>query len=239
MNIVITDQIKLSDEGRKRLEDISNIKIYDDVVNDPKVIIERIKDADIVTANYIDLTKEIIEASPKLKYIISPAVGFDWIDSKTATGKGIKILNCPTFNSQAVAEHGIALMFAVKRNILNVNREILMGNYNSTEYVGTEVFGKTLVCIGNGNIGSKVISMAKGLGMNTDFIDTMTSNYEFSNKIAKADVLVLSLPLNDNTKGLLNMDKFSLLKSASIVVNIARGGVIDQDDFYEVLSKNA
>lgn len=238
MNIVIPDKILLDQESRKKLESISGIKIYDDVVNEPATIIDRIKDAEVITANYIDLTREIIEASPKLKYIISPAVGYDWIDSKTATEKGIKILNCPTFNTQAVAEHAIALMFAVKRQILNANKSILNGKFDSMEYTGSEVSGKTLVCVGNGNIGSKVQNMAKGLGMNTDYVDSKTSQEEFNNKISKADVLVLSIPLNDQTRGLINTEKLALLKTTSIVINVARGLIIDQDAFYKVLLEN-
>lgn len=238
MKIVIPDKLILDVESRAKLESFSDIKIYDDVVNDPLIIIERIKDAEIVTANYIDLTKEIIEASPKLKYIISPAVGYDWIDSKTATEKGIKILNCPTFNTQAVAEHAIALIFSVKRQILNANKSILNGKFDSMEFTGTEVSGKTLVCIGNGNIGSKILTMAKGLGMNTDYVDTKTNDEDLKIKISKADILVLSFPLNDKTRGFLNEEKLSLLKPNSIVINIARGLVIDQEAFYKALSEN-
>ena len=238
MNIVIPDKINLDKESRAKLESTPNIKIYDDVVNDPATIIDRIKDAEVVTANYIDLTKEIIDASPKLKYIISPAVGYDWIDSKTATEKGIKILNCPTFNTQAVAEHAIALMFAVKRQILNANKSVLNGKFDSMEYTGTEVSGKTLVSVGKGNIGSKILTMAKGLGMATDFVDTKTDEAEFNNKISKADVLVLSFPLNEKTKGLINEEKLSLLKPSAIVINVARGLVVNQDAFYKVLFEN-
>jgi D-3-phosphoglycerate dehydrogenase len=238
MKIVIPDKINLDSESRKKLESFPDIKIYDDVVNDPATIIDRIKDAEVVTANYIDLTKEIIEASPKLKYIISPAVGYDWIDSKTATEKNIKILNCPTFNTQAVAEHAIALMFAVKRQILNANKSILNGKFDSMEYTGTEVSGKTLVSVGNGNIGSKILTMTRGLGMVTEFIDTKTTDVEFNDKISKADVLVLCFPLNDKTKGLINEEKLSLLKPSAIIINVARGLVIDQDAFYKVLSEN-
>jgi len=238
MKIVIPDRIDLDKESRQKLEKIGDVKIYDDVVNDPKVIIERIKDAELVTANYIDLTKEIIEACPNLKFIVSPAVGYDWIDVKTATEKEIKILNCPTYNSQAVAEHAIALMFAVKRKILNFNRAILNGKFDSAESKGSEVLGKILVCVGNGNIGSKILKMANGLSMNTDFIDSKTSSDDFNKKISKADVLVLSLPLNDKTRGLINAEKLSLLKPTAIIVNVARGLVVDQDALYEVLIKN-
>jgi len=238
MKIVIPDKINLDKTSRLKLESIPYIMIYDDVVNDPKTIIERIKDAEIVTANYIDLTDEIIKSSPNLKYIISPAVGYDWIDSKAASERGIKILNCPTFNTQAVAEHALALMFAVSRQIVKANNSIIDGKFDSMAYTGNEVSSKTLVCLGNGNIGSKILRMASGLGMLTDYIDSKTSPNDFDTKLQKADVLVLSIPLNEKTKEIINRSKLSLLKPNVILVNVARGLVIEQDALYEALANN-
>lgn len=235
MKIVIPDKIELDASSRKKLENIGDIQIFDDVVNNPDFIIERIKDAEIVTANYIDMTAEVINNAPKLKYIISPAVGYDWIDSKVATERGIKILNCPTYNTRAVAEHAIALMFAVSRKIVQANNSILGGKFDSMAYTGVEVGGKTLVCIGNGNIGSKIQTMAKGLGMNTDYVDSKTTSQEFDQKISKGDVLVISVPLNEKTKGLIDKSKLSLLKPSAIVINVARGLVIEQEALYEAL----
>jgi D-3-phosphoglycerate dehydrogenase len=191
----------------------------------------------LVSANYIDLTAEIINSSPNLKYIISPAVGFDWIDVEAANKNGVKILNCPTFNTRAVAEHAIALMFAVSRQIVLANNSILEGKFDSTAFLGTEVYGKTLVCVGYGNIGSKIITLAQGLGMITDFIDSTTSDEDFDKKISTADVLVISVPLNEKTKGLINKHRISLLKPKSIVINVARGLIIDQDALYQALEQ--
>lgn len=235
MNIVIPDKIELSYASRKQLESIPGIKIFDDIKNDPKTIIDRIIDAQIVTANYIDLTAEIIQRADKLKYIISPAVGYDWIDKDEARNRGIKILNCPTFNTQAVAEHAIALIFSVYRQIVRAHNSIIKGDFDPMAYTGTEVAGKRLVTIGNGNIGSKVQKMAKGLGMEVDYIDSKTAQVEFDSKISMADIIVVAIPLNDSTRGLVNRQKFSLLKPSSIVINVARGLVVEQDVFYEAL----
>lgn len=237
MKIVIPDKIELDDKSRGKLESIPGIKIFDDIVNDPKIIIERIKDAELVSANYIDLTAEIINSSPNLKYIISPAVGFDWIDVEAAKKNGIKILNCPTYNTRAVAEHAIALMFAVSRQIVLANNSILEGKFDSTAFLGSEVYGKTMVCVGHGNIGSKIITLAQGLGMITDFMDTTTSDEDFNEKISKADVLVISVPLNEKTRGLIDKHRISLLKPKSIVINVARGLIIDQDALYQALEQ--
>lgn len=238
MKIVIPDKIDLDSSSRKKLESFADIQIFDDIVNKPEVIVERIKDAEIMTANYIDLTAEVIRNAPKLKYIISPAVGYDWIDSKVATESGIKILNCPTYNTRAVAEHAIALIFAVSRKLVQANNSILNGKFDSMSYAGVEVGGKTLVCVGNGNIGSKIQLMARGLGMTTDYIDTKTSDQDFDTKISKADILVISVPLNAKTENLINKEKLSLLKSTCIVINVARGLVVEQDALYEALSAN-
>lgn len=237
MNIVIPDKIDLSTDGRKKIESIPGIKIYDDIINDPKTIIQRIGDAEIVTANYIDLTSEIIENAKNLKYIISPAVGCDWIDKDVATSKGVKILNCPTFNTQAVAEHAIALIFSVYRHIVQAHNSIVAGEFKPMTYVGSEVVGKKLITIGNGNIGSKIQKMATGLGMKVDYIDSKTPQDEFNSKISSADIVVVAIPLNDSTRGLVNRQKISLLKPTSIVINVARGLIIEQDAFYESLSK--
>lgn len=239
MKIIIPDKIDLDTVSRKRLENFPDIQIFDDVVNKPETIMERIKDAEIVTANYIDLTSEIIKASPKLKYIISPAVGYDWIDLTAAKERGIKILNCPTFNTSAVAEHAIALMFAVARKIVLANNSIFEGKFDSMAFKGTEVRGKTLVCLGRGNIGSKVLTMASGLGMNTDYIDTKTSANELDEKISKADVLVIAVPLNENTEGLINESKISLFKQTAIIINVARGLIVEQEALYKALSNKS
>lgn len=236
MKIVITDKINLDPESRKKLEQIPGIEIYDDVPEKDKII-DRIKDADIATAWYVDFTREIIEAATNLKYIIVPAVGTDWVDHKAASKKGIKILNCPTFNSQAVAEHAIALMFAVKRHIVAANMAILNGSFNSKDFEGTEVKGKDLVAYGFGHVGQKVIELAKGLGMEAGYINSKTTEVEVNELLRKADVLVMCLKLSKHTKEILNAAKFSLLKKDAVVINVARGEVIDQVAFYQALTE--
>ncbi len=238
MKIVITDYINIAKETKEKLAKIPNITIYDDTSNDPSVIIDRIKDAEVATANFIDFTDEVIKNAPKLKYIICPTKGYDWINVKTATERGVKVLNCPTFNAQAVAEHAIALMFAVKKLLLQSSKSILEGKYNTQEFVGTEIFEKTLLTIGHGEVGKRILKMAVGLGMKTDFVDSKTEDHLLDEKMSKADVLVLCLTLNDKTKGIINERRISLLKPTSILVNVARGLIIDQVSFYKSLKEN-
>ncbi len=236
MKIVITDKINFSDKTMEGLKKIPGIEIYDDVP-DKETIIERIKDADVATAWYVDITREIIESTTKLKYIVVPAVGTDWVNHEAANEKGIKILNCPTFNSQAVAEHAIGLMFAVKRQIVEANMSILEGGFNSKDFEGTEVKGKTLVTFGYGTVAKKVLEMAKGLGIETGHINSKTSEDESNELLKKADVLVMCLALNEQAKGILNTSRFSLLKHDAVVINVARGVTVDQDAFYKALTE--
>lgn len=238
MKIVIPDKLDISESDRKRLEAYSDITIFDDVDNNPQNIIERIKGAEVITANYIDITSEIIKVSDSLKYIISPAVGYDWIDIKTAIEKGIKVLNCPTFNTYAVAEHAIGLIFAVYRKIVESHQSIVRGEWTPMKYVGYELRGKNLLSIGYGNIGRSVVKMADALGMETQFANSSTTENELNQMISQADVVVLCYPLNEKTKGSFNAQKISLMKPTSILINVARGLVIDQDALFKALKDN-
>jgi len=237
MKIIITDKIDLVPEHDKVLRAIPDIKVYDDTNNDPKVIIKRIKEAEVATANYIDFPSEVLKQAKKLKYVIVPAVGYDWVDVKEATEQGIKVINCPSFNSQAVAEHAIGLMLAVKRRIVEAHNSILEGKWTPKILTGTEVMGKHLVTVGYGNIGKRVCKLAEGLGMSVAHIDSETTVDAFDMHIAEADVLVLCLPLNDSTKGIINRKRISLLKPNVVLINVARGLVVDQDALYEALTK--
>ncbi len=235
MKVVITDHLDLDPQGRQKLEQIPGIKIYDDTINDPQVILERIKEAKIITANFVDITSEIIAKSPKLKYVISPAVGCEWINVEAATKQGIKVLNCPEFNSQAVAEHAIGLSFAVKRRLVQAHLSLLQGDFKPREFTGTEIQDKLLVTVGHGHIGKKVVKMAKGLGMKTDWIETQTDSQKFDNLVAQADILVLCLPLNKATTGIIDQRRLGLMKKSAILINVARGLLVDQEALYKAL----
>lgn len=236
MKVVIPDHIELSDEGRKKLENLPEITIYDDTVNDPSVIINRIKDAHVVTANYIDLTQEIIRNSPKLKYIISPAKGYEWIDVKEASKKKIKVLNCPTFNARAVAEHAFGLLLAVERHIVESHNAILKNKFPHP--TGRELFGKTLLVIGYGEIGKKATGIAKGFGMKTSYANTKTKSSDVDRMIADADCIILCLPLNNKTQGLFGKSRLALMKKSAVFVNVARALIVDQKALYNALKIN-
>src|SRR5437870_4270834 len=122
MKIVLPDKINISKDYKSQIRSLG-AQIFDDLP-DILELKSRVKDAEIITASYIDVTPEIIDSAPNLRYIVVPAVGYEWVDTDYAASRGITTLNCPTFNSQAVAEHAMSLLMAVNRNLITGVDEI-------------------------------------------------------------------------------------------------------------------
>lgn len=227
MKIVIPDYVDLLPAVKDKIREMGGT-LYEDTPKDESVIIERIKDAEIITANYIDITANIIDNAPKLKYIIAPAVGYEWIDYKHAASKGIQVINCPTHNATAVAEHAIALLFAVKRKLVDASVSMRAGEWNHENFKGTETHGKKLGLMGYGKIAKKIEAMAKGLGMSVDHVNSSSSADEIDELLRTSDVVCMCLPLNDGTRGILDQRRLGLLQPHSILINVGRGATIDQ-----------
>jgi phosphoglycerate dehydrogenase-like enzyme len=226
MKIVIPDRIDILAADKQVLKDLG-AKLYDDVPETTELI-ERIKDAEIITANYVDITKEVIDGAPNLKYIAVPAVGYEWVDTAYAAERGIRVLNCPTYNSQAVAEHAIALLFVAARNIPAATASLQNGEWNHAMFVGTEVSGKKLAIIGHGNIGKRVESMAQGLGMETGYVDSKTSPEAIDQLLGDCDFVIIAAPLTEQTRHLVDARRLELLKLGAILVNVGRGAIVEQ-----------
>jgi lactate dehydrogenase-like 2-hydroxyacid dehydrogenase len=229
MKIVIPDELQLEKKHLSALQELTEVTVYEDKISNENEIIKRIGDAEIITVNYFDLTRNIIENVPNLKYVVVPAVGYDWIDIDACNKKGIAVQNCPTFNSNAVVEHAIGLIFAVARKIVESNRHILDGKWIPSSLTGTELQGKKLLTIGYGNIGKKVYKLAQSIGMEVDYANTKTSETELEGKIKNSDIVVLCYPLNESTKGSFNKSKMDLLSNEAILINVGRGLLLDQD----------
>lgn len=228
MKIVITDKIDMDEQATEKIRQLP-AQVFEDIPANEQDIIQRIKDAEIATANYIDITPAIIDACKDLKYIIVPAVGYEWVDYAYAAAKGIKVINCPTHNSLAVAEHAIALLFATARKIGEAQNSLRRGEWQSRGFRGVELHGRKLGLVGYGNIGKHIEPIAKGLGMDIAYVNSKSSSEELDNLLTDSDAVILCLPLNNATKGLLDARRLSLLKPTAILVNVARGGIVDQD----------
>lgn len=233
MKIVLPDKINISNKYKDKIRELG-AEVFDDLPDEDELK-KRIKDAEVITASYVDITPEVIDAAPMLKYIIVPAVGYEWVDTKYAALKGITTLNCPTFNSQAVAEHAMTLLMAVNRNVITGTDELRAGRWNPQTLIGYELANKKLGLIGYGNVGTRINKIATALGMNVSYINSKSSSDEVDELISNSDFVIICAPLNDGTRNLVDERRLQLLKQTAILVNVGRGAVIDQNALIELL----
>jgi phosphoglycerate dehydrogenase-like enzyme len=235
MNIIIPDPIDIPAPSIQKLRDIG-AQIYDSAPKDDQELIRRIKDADIITANWITVSPSVIDGAPQLKYIITPTVGHDHVDVGYANSKGIVVLNCPTFVTQAVAEHALALLFAIHRKIIAASNSLKDGAWECTSFMGGELYQKQLGLIGYGNIGKRVEKLLAGFEMTTIAVNSKSTTQELDTLMKSADIIVICAPLTDRTNGLLDERRLALCKPGAIIINVGRGAIIDQDALVRVLA---
>jgi D-3-phosphoglycerate dehydrogenase len=231
MKIVMPEYIEiLSKKHLDELKSLGEVRLYSDYPKTDGEIIRRIGDAEIVLFKWIKISAHIIEKCPLIRYIITLSIGTNFVDSKKAQEKGIKIINCPTNSAQAVAEHIIGLMYAISRNIVEAQTLIRRGRWKATPYtlMGQELAGKRLGLVGYGRIGKRVAALAKGIGMKASFVNSKSSGRKIDDLITSSDYLSLSLPYTEKTYHLIDERRLGLLKRTAYIINTARGEIIDQ-----------
>ncbi|XP_047161712.1 D-3-phosphoglycerate dehydrogenase 2, chloroplastic-like [Vigna umbellata] len=192
------------------------------------------------------VTREVFEAGKgRLKVVGRAGVGIDNVDLQAATEFGCLVVNAPTANTIAAAEHGIALLAAMARNIAQADASTKAGKWQRSKYVGVSMVGKTLAVMGFGKVGSEVARRAKGLGMHVIAHDPYAPAdraraigvelVSFDQAIATADFISLHMPLTATTNKIFNDDTFAKVKKGVRIVNVARGGVIDEDALVRAL----
>lgn len=235
MKIIITDKVSPHIEKLPELKTLGEVKMYQEIISDESELLKRYQDAEIIVTNFTSLTENVINRYKKLQYIIALSKGYNQVAVAAASARGIKVLNCPTYSSQAVAEHALALIFALNRRLLEAYNSVMKNNWLPVEFKGNELFEKLLVTIGYGNIGQKVIRMAQGLGMRTEYANSKTSQKDLDVLIKKADYLVLCLPLDKMTENLIDRRRINLMKPEAYLINVARGLIVDYDSLYAAL----
>ena len=193
-------------------------------------------DALIVRSRTI-VNAHLLSQASRLKVIGRAGVGVDNIDLNSAVQQGIIVVNTPTATSRAVAEHTLALLFALARSIPQADATTKAGRWQKNELVGVELHGKVLGIIGVGNIGSRVALAADGLGMQVFGYDPFLSGELISQRGVKpvalselyrsADFISLHTPLDESTETLINRRTLGVMKPGVCIVNTARGGLID------------
>jgi len=184
------------------------------------------------------VTKDILEAATNLKVIGRAGIGVDNVDIPAASAKGVVVMNTPFGNSITTAEHAIALMFALARQLPEANERTQKGEWPKNAFMGVEVTGKTLGLIGAGNIGSIVASRALGLRMKVIAFDPFLTperavemgieKVDLDSLLARADFITLHTPLTDQTRNILSRENLAKTRKGVRIVNCARGGLIDE-----------
>ena len=184
------------------------------------------------------VTAKLLEHATKLKVVGRAGIGVDNVDIAAATSRGVVVMNTPFGNSITTAEHAIALMFALARQLPEADASTQAGKWEKNRFMGVEVTGKTLGLIGAGNIGSIVAARALGLKMKVIAFDPFLTperalemgveKAELDTLLARADFITLHTPLTDSTRNILSREALARTKRGVRIVNCARGGLIDE-----------
>ncbi len=185
------------------------------------------------------VTAEVIAAADRLKVIARAGVGLDNININAATQRGITVVNAPTGNVAAAAEHALALLMALARNIPAAQLSMARGEWNRKAFMGIELRDKTLGLVGLGRVASQLARRARGLGMELLAYDPYVSSEYAGNLgaelvdlhylLANSDFISTHLPLTEQTRGIIGMEELALCKPTVRIINTARGGIIDED----------
>ena len=200
----------------------------------------------LIVRSATKVTKEVFAAGAgRLKVVGRAGVGIDNVDLVAATEAGVLVVNAPTANTVAAAEHGIALLCALARFVPQADMSMKAGKWDRSKYTGTSLVAKTLAIMGFGKVGSEVARRAKGLGMTVIAFDPFAPAdrakamgvelVSFDDACARGDFFSLHMPLTPSTEKLFNDATFAKMKKGARIINVARGGVIDDDALVRAL----
>lgn len=247
-NIVITgSHLPHINEEILALQDIANVKAQN--VASKNELIELTKSADIIMTDVAEIDKDVMKNAGKLKAIIEYGIGVDNIDVEAATELGIYVCNVPDACIHEVAEHTIALMLAVAKNIFpsaKLVKEKKTWDFNV--YNTLRLYGKTLGLIGYGKIGRAVGQLAKGMGLDVLVYDPYINRKDLERSgvkpknlddlLSTADIISIHVPCNKATYHLISEEQLSLMKQTAIIINASRGGIIDELALADALADN-
>ena len=243
MKFVMTQAV--CPEGLQMLDGVADVYVADN--QDPNNYLDEMKDADALIVRIAKCDGHTIENSPNLKVIGRTGVGYDSVDVKTATAHGIPVVITPGANNRSVAEHAVAMMFALSKNLVEAQQEMCKGNW---EIRGAkkafELEGKTIGILGLGAIGRETAKICEGCGMKVAAYDPFLSkeqvegygavyyeNYEDLLKVS--DVVSIHVPLTDETKNMISKKQLTEMKKTALIINCSRGGIINETDLVEAL----
>ena len=211
---------------------------------------ERVKDADIVIANKAPMNESTLKDAPDVKLICLFATGFDNVDLDYCKSRSIKVANVVNYSTAAVVQHTLMLALALEEKLAFYDDYVKSDTYANQDRFSNfdrpfgEFEGKTWGIVGMGNIGRRVARVAQALGCKVIFYSasgnstcTEYERVELDTLLAQSDILSLHCPLSDRTRGLINKEAFARMKKSAILVNVARGPVVDTQALYEALTE--
>jgi D-3-phosphoglycerate dehydrogenase len=244
MKVLVSDKLGEIGVQMFREEEGIDIDVNTDLTPDELKGIIGEYDA-LVIRSATKVTADLLESAKKLKVVGRAGIGLDNVDIPAATKRGVAVMNTPGGNVVTTAEHAIAMMMALTRNIPQGTSSLREGRWDKKQLQGREVYNKTLGVIGLGNIGSIVADRARGLKMNVIVFDPNVVSEKIEKEgfksvslnelYKKSDYITVHVPKIKSTIGLLNKDAFKKMKDGVMIVNCARGGIIDEPDLYDAL----
>ena len=213
-------------------------------------LIRQILDVDLLVADAdLKVNQDVLKAATQLQAVVCAATGVDYVDVPEATRRGIVVTNLPDYSVEAVAEHTLALMFCLSRNIFSGMKGALEGRWDEVRFMqGVEVEGKTLGIIGLGRIGKRVAEKAQALGMKVIFNDPYVAReygkgkgYEKKDTLGEllrdSDFVTIHAFLATETQRIFGEAEFKAMKRTAFFLNVARGGIVDEKALYRALQE--
>lgn len=251
--IVITEgySVNPGDLSWDCIKELGDVEIYERTTQDE--FIERIKDADCIYINKLAITEEVLDQCPKLKFIGIFATGYNNIDTKACAERNIVVCNVPSYSTDAVAQHVFALLLEVCNHVYEHSQSVFSGQWANSisfcywNYDIIDLAGKTLGIIGFGSIGKAVSKIALAYNMNVlyysshkhpDFESDKCKGVTLDELYRNSDIVTIHCPLNDETKGMINKDSLSKMKTSAILINTSRGGLVVEEDLKEALNND-
>ena len=247
MKIVFLDAMSVGDVKFDSIEQEGEFQPYK--LSSKDEVKERIKDAEVVITNKVYMGREEIEAAKKLKLICVSATGYNNIDIGAAKEAGVVVANAAGYSTNSVAQHVFAMILEIYTSLSKYDNAVKSGEWQKSPiftmncYPSFELSGKKIGIIGYGEIGIKVEKIAEAFGMEV-MVSESRSGRESSRKrvpfeqvLKEADIITLHTPLSQDTKNMISYNEFEMMKEGAVIINTARGGIINEDALYKALSE--
>ncbi len=245
MKIVIADPIFLTEDYRRRLERLGEVEVFETYPDSEDAFRDRIRDAEVVVVGRYGMLADAFAAAKRLRMVAVWQTGYDHIDLEAATRAGAVVSNVPSYAFDAVAEFVFAFALTLLRRVRLADARLREGSFDWREHRGHQLMGMTIGVIGTGDIGRRVVQIAHGFGMRIlsttrhpsperaarlglEFVDLSTL-------LAESDILTLHVALTPSTERMIGERELALLKPGAILINTARGRVVDEGALVEAL----